>query len=102
MPLKAVVSKEGDMAKKKEPVVKDNKDKKPVRIPEHRAAPHNPNNIHLKKEDFVKQEKARKEKEAKVATYRKSLDEQEAGKPIDDVKPAPEKGGSTKKPKNIE
>ena len=62
--------------------VRDNKDKKPVRIPEHLAAPHNPMNIRLSKADFVKQEKERMEREAKVREYRRSL-EAEAEKKVE-------------------
>jgi len=62
--------------------VKDNKNKKPVRIIPDQADPTDFGNIHLSKAQFIAKEIARKERDIKVKAYAESL-KAEAEKKVD-------------------
>lgn len=48
-----------------------------VVIPEHQAVPFTPENLHIKKAEFIARRKKEQEKAIKIAEYSKTLDKEE-------------------------
>ncbi len=90
------------MAEELKPVKRSDKG---VVVPAHKAAPYDPENIHLTKAQFIAKQKARKEKELKVAEFTASLENKVEVK--EEIKEKPvevkeEKGKPKGRPKKIE
>ena len=73
-----------------------------VVVPAHKAAPYDPENIHLTKTQFIAKQKTRKEKALKVAEFEASLDKKPEEPKAPEVKEEKKEIKTRGRPKKIE